>query len=264
MARSSNRPLPAPFMSLCSSSLSPIVLTCEHATNRLPFPARLDHEQRAILDAHWGWDIGAWQLTRELARGLGASAVGGRWSRLILDLNRPVDDPALIRRHAESVELSWNRRLSRAEIDRRIATIHVPYHAEVDRLIARRLVRGIRPLLLAIHSFTPSLGGRPRAFNVGVLYEHHERVARRFGCAIRRRGPSVRYNQPYSGKQGMMYSMDRHGTHHRLPCLELEVNQALSRRPSARLTRVLLEALRETADWVAGRRVRRVSQAELE
>ena len=37
----------------------------------------------------------------------------------------------------------------------------------------------------------------------------------------------MRYNEPYSGKKGLMYSADRHGTHHDLPCLELEVNQGL-------------------------------------
>jgi hypothetical protein len=31
----------------------------------------------------------------------------------------------------------------------------------------------------------------------------------------------------------MMYAVDRHGSHHRLPCLELEVNQALFAKPGA-------------------------------
>jgi hypothetical protein len=26
---------------------------------------------------------------------------------------------------------------------------------------------------------------------------------------------------------GMMYAVDRHGSHHRLPCVELEINQRL-------------------------------------
>jgi predicted N-formylglutamate amidohydrolase len=260
---SSNHPPATSFLSISPASLSPIVLTCEHATHRLPFAAKLDREQRAILDAHWGWDLGAWRITRELARGIGAGAVGGRWSRLWLDLNRRVEDPTLIRRQAEGIELSWNRRLGRTEIDRRIATIHAPYHAEVDRQIARRLVRGIRPLLLAVHTFTPTLDGRPRPFDIGVLFEHHEREARHLGRAMHRRGLRVRYNQPYSGMQGMMYSIDRHGTHHRLPCLELEVNQALSRRVTSQLIGVLLAALRETVD-PAGRLARRAPHTQID
>ena len=97
----------------------------------------------------------------------------------------------------------------------------------MDRLILRRLVRGIRPLIFAVHSFTPDYGGRPRRFDSGVLYERHRGLAHRLGRNLRRAGLSVRYNQPYSGMAGMMYAVDRHGSHHRLPCLELEIRQDL-------------------------------------
>ena len=44
---------------------------------------------------------------------------------------------------------------------------------------------------------------------------------------MRESGLLVRYNQPYSGMAGMMYAVDRHGGHYRLPCLEIEVNQEM-------------------------------------
>jgi len=50
---------------------------------------------------------------------------------------------------------------------------------------------------------------------------------------LREAGLRVRYNQPYSGMAGMMYSVDRHGSHHRLPCLEIEVNQKMFERGDA-------------------------------
>ncbi len=162
-----------------------------------------------------------------------AGAIGGRWSRLLIDLNRRVDDSTLVRLTAGSVPLPWNEGIDVDEIERRILAYHMPYHLEVDRLILRRLVRGVDPVLLAIHTFTPELNGRLRRFDVGILYEHHRAPAHRLGRALGREGLSVRYNQPYSGMQGMMYSVDRHGAHHRLPCLELEVNQKLFERPGA-------------------------------
>lgn len=240
---------PSPFLSVRRNSLAPIVLTCEHATNRLPFPVRLSHEERATLDAHWGWDIGAWALTRELARSLMTSAVGGRWSRLVIDINRRVDEDTLIRRSAGGIELSWNRSVSPAEVERRMLAYHAPYHTEVDRLILRRAVRGIRPLLFAVHTFTPSYEGRPRTFDAGVLYDRHGGVARRLTASLRRSGLRVRYNQPYSGKEGLMYSAERHGSHHDLPCLELEINQELFEEPAAaqRLGRIVAHGLREIA-----------------
>jgi predicted N-formylglutamate amidohydrolase len=48
-------------------------------------------------------------LTHEISRRLGAAAVAGRWSRLLVDLNRPVSDPTLVRREAGGVEIPWNR-----------------------------------------------------------------------------------------------------------------------------------------------------------
>jgi len=216
-----------PFLEVFAGSIAPVVLTCEHATNRLPSSRGLGALEREILASHWGWDIGAWDLTRDLARRLRTSAIGGGLSRLLIDLNRRVDDPSLIRRTAGAVELPWNRDVDAKETERRVLAYHSSYHAEVDRLILRRLVRGIRPLVIAVHSFTPEYGGRVRRFDSGVLYEQHRGLAHRLGRSLRRSGLSVRYNQPYSGMAGMMYAVDRHGSHHRLPCLELEIRQDL-------------------------------------
>ena len=228
-------------------SVSPVLISCEHAFNRLPFSRGVGREQRRVLASHWGWDIGAWQLSLDLARHLGAGAIGGRWSRLLVDLNRRADDPTLLRGRAGNVELPWNLELDADEIERRVLTYHSPYHQEVDRLILRRLVRGVRPLLFAVHSFTPVYDGRPSPFEIGILYEHHRRAAHRLGRSLRESGLSVRYNQPYSGMAGMMYAVDRHGSHHRLPCLELEVNHDNVRTPAAtrRLGAVVARALRE-------------------
>jgi predicted N-formylglutamate amidohydrolase len=78
-----------------------------------------------------------------------------------------------------------------------------------------------------------------------VLFERHERAARALGRPLRAAGLSVRYNEPYSGLAGMMYAVDRHGSHHRLACLELEVNQRLFEDPAfaARLAAVVARAI---------------------
>jgi predicted N-formylglutamate amidohydrolase len=217
-----------PFRLLNSRSLSPIVLTCEHASRALPRGMRPSGAaERAVLGSHWGWDIGAWNLTRGIARRLGAGAVGGRWSRLVVDLNRPLGDPTLVRPAAEGVTLSWNARLGPAEIERRMLSWHVPYHAAVDRMVIRRLARGVRPLLFAVHTFTPIYEGRVRDFDAGVLFDRSRPAAIALARGLRRAGLRVRYNRPYSGLAGMMYSIHRHASHHGLPCLELEINQGL-------------------------------------
>jgi predicted N-formylglutamate amidohydrolase len=228
------RPARAPFRLLGAASLSGIVLTCEHASRALPPGVRpAGRAERAILASHWGWDIGAWELTRAVARRLGAAAVGGRFSRLFIDLNRPVGDETLVRREAGGVALSWNARLTAAAVERRLLDVHVPYHAAIDQLAIRRRTRGIRPLLFAMHTFTPVYEGRRRDFDVGVLFDRSRAGAILLADGLRRTGLRVRYNEPYSGLAGMMYSIHRHGTHHDLPCLELEVSQRFFATPGA-------------------------------
>lgn len=217
---------PRPFRIASARSLSAVLITCEHASNRLPFPVA-EAEASAILRSHWAWDIGAWSTARELSRRLGAAAIGARWSRLLVDLNRPVKDPTLIRRVVGEVRLPWNRDLTPSRVEQRILAYHAPYHEAVDRLILRHLVRGVEPILVAVHTFTPELDGERRDFDAGVLFTEHDRIARRVGRALHDQGLRVRYNEPYSGLAGMMYSVDRHGRHHVLRCLELEFNQSL-------------------------------------
>lgn len=229
-----------------SRHATPLVLTCEHASNRLAPGCRpRTGAERAILDTHWAWDIGAWDVARRLARRLGAAAVGGGMSRLVVDLNRPVVDPSLVRREAGWVKISWNRRLPPEEIERRMRAFHLPYHDAIDRAILRLVVRGARPLLLSVHSFTPVYEGRRREFDMGVLFDRSRGHAERLIRGLRREGFEVRENEPYSGIAGMMYSIHRHGTHHDLPCLELEMNQALfrDRGAAARLAPRIARAL---------------------
>ncbi|HET8946000.1 MAG TPA: N-formylglutamate amidohydrolase [Candidatus Polarisedimenticolia bacterium] len=230
----------------CARPSTPLVLTCEHASNRLPRGCRPRTEaERALLHTHWAWDIGAWEVARRLARRLGAAAVGGGVSRLVVDLNRPVVDPSLVRREAGWVKISWNARLLPLEIERRMHAFHLPYHDAIDRAILRLIVRGARPLLLSVHSFTPVYEGRRREFDMGVLFDRSRGHAERLLRGLRREGFEVRENEPYSGIAGMMYSIHRHGTHHDLPCLELEMNQALFRQrgAAARLAPKIARAL---------------------
>ena len=62
---------------------------------------------------------------------------------------------------------------------------------------------------------------------LGSIEVTRDGQAIRLAEGLKKSGLRVRYNEPYSGLAGMMYAIHRHGTHHGLPCLELEVNQDL-------------------------------------
>ncbi|HEY8514122.1 MAG TPA: N-formylglutamate amidohydrolase [Candidatus Binatia bacterium] len=223
------------------------VLTCEHASYAVPREYRGLGVPRAAIRDHIGWDIGAHAVQREVARRLGVPYVASRWSRLLIDCNRDPRDPSLIVRQSDGVVVPGNARVDAAERRRRIALYHEPYHAAVDRMVARAKRRhpDAAVQILALHSFTPVLNGNPRPFDIGVLFDAYPVLARRLGRALAKLGYRVRYNEPYSGLDGLIYSARRHGEAHDVAYVELEINNALLRTRAgvARLGRDVARAL---------------------
>lgn len=207
------------------------VLTCEHGGYALPREYGTLGLDRSDLRDHIGWDIGAAGVMRAAARRLGAPGVASRYSRLLIDLNREPDQDSLIPAWSDGRAIPGNARVSQVERRRRMALYHEPYHDRVDRMIARarRNADGGRVRLLSVHSFTPAMEGRARRFDLGVLFDDHEPLARRLGRALKDRGFTIRYNQPYSGIDGLIYAARRHGRAHGIPYVELELNNALIR-----------------------------------
>jgi len=216
---------PLPYRLLRSRRLSRLLMTCEHASRSLLPGMATDPACRSALDSHWGWDIGIWEVVREVSRVLDATVVAGRYSRLVVDLNRDPTDQTLIRTECEGAALPFNAHVTPREVGRRVARIHAPYHSEIDKQLARRVASGIGPFLMSFHSFTPFLNPRRRRFDAGVLYSDHSRLAGRLGRELMAHGFSVRFNRPYSGREGLIYAVGRHGSNHQVPYLELEFNQ---------------------------------------
>jgi predicted N-formylglutamate amidohydrolase len=234
-------------------------VTCEHASAAVPREYRSLGLKRVQLRDHIGWDIGARDVQREVARRLGAAQVASAWSRLLVDCNRAPNDPSLILARSDGVDVPGNLRITRAERASRLARFHAPYHQAVDRAVKQALARSRRRgaagsadqrpppavRILALHSFTPVLGGVKRNLEIGVLFDSHPELARTLGRALRARGYRVRYNEPYSAMAGLIYSARRHGSTHGVEYVELEINNALIRtaRDAKRLGRDIAAAL---------------------
>jgi len=204
----------------------PFLFTCEHATNLLPEwqPSEPD---RPFLGDHWGWDVGAADLARALARATGSAVVLSRFSRLVCDPNRHPEEPSFVVTEVEGHALSFNRGVDDAERARRRAAYFDPYHDAVDRALGRRRASGRPVHLCSIHSFTPVFSGAARAMEVAVLYDDHEPHAECLGDALAAEGFAVAHNEPYSGYAGLIYAARRHGRAHGVPYLEIEVRQDL-------------------------------------
>ena len=225
--------MPAPYTTHGDPAAGgPFVFSCEHATNELP-EWESEPEDRPLLADHWGWDIGAADLTRALAELTGSCAVLSRFSRLVCDPNRDPAEPSFVVEAAEGRRLAWNRRLDDAERRRRVARYFDPYHAAIDRTIRARRALGTEVRLCAVHSFTPVYLGDARPMEVGVLFDEYHEHAWRLEGALAAEGFAAALNAPYSGLDGLIYSARRHGRAHGLVYLELEVRQDLIATPPA-------------------------------
>lgn len=203
---------------------SPFLITCEHASERLPDPWQWAIEDRWLVGTHWAHDIGAEDLSRDLAEALGATAVLSRFTRLLADPNREETARDLFLAEAEGKPVTLNHALDREERERRLARLWRPFHAAVDREVAR----STSPVILAIHTFTPVWNGVARAVELGVLFDEEEELAERARFMLAKTGLVVRMNEPYSGRAGLIYSARRHALAHGRRALELEVRQDLA------------------------------------
>jgi predicted N-formylglutamate amidohydrolase len=198
-----------------------LLLLCDHASNALP-PGGLGLDP-GLLFTHIAYDIGAATVTRTLAAAWGAPAILGVWSRLLIDLNRGADDPTLVMKLSDGSAIPGNRDADEAEVARRIAAYHAPYHAaigcELDRM-------GNRAVILSLHSFTPSWKSVPRKWDVGVLYDEDARLAAPLMHRLAEAGFIVGDNEPYTGAlEGD--TLNCHGTKRGLPHVLLEMRQDL-------------------------------------
>ena len=201
------------------------MLTCEHASCAIPPEYDdLGLDEREIRD-HIGWDIGAQAVTAWLAHELDATAVLSGVSRLVIDCNRDLSDHDLIVAESHGVRVPGNAAVDADERRRRIGDFYRPYHEAIDAVLAER--RSV--FLFSVHTFTPELNGRERRFDAGVLFDECAADAERFGGSLINAGLRVRYNEPYSGLDGLIYSARTHGRRHGLRYLELEVNNRLVR-----------------------------------
>ena len=178
-----------------------LVLLCDHAANAFPpgyGTLGLGPDQ---LARHIAYDIGAAAITRRLAATLGAPAVLTKFSRLLIDPNRGVDDPTLIMRLSDGAVIPGNRHLDDAERDQRIVRYWRPYHAAAARVIDACAAAGTPPVLLSLHSFTESWKGAPRPWHVGILWARDGRLALPLLAGFHAEPELiVGDNQPYSGQ----------------------------------------------------------------
>lgn len=205
-----------------------VVLACDHASNRVPAALESLGLPAEHLEQHIAWDIGAGAVTRLLSEHLHANAVLGNYSRLVVDLNRDLEDPTAFPAISDGILIPANLRLGREQRAQRARALFKPYHEALRRVTQGRTSAARAPVFVAIHSFTPKLYGVRRPWHVGILWNKDPRLALPLIAALRgRRELVVGDNEPYSGRHPADFTVDHHAEPAGLAHVGIEIRQDL-------------------------------------
>lgn len=198
-----------------------------------------DHAGRAIPEAlgdlglnegdlsrHIAWDIGVRALGESLATRLDAVFIAQTWSRLVIDCNRDPERADAIPDLSDGSEVLGNRGLTPRQRAARIAEVHTPYQDAIATEIEARRLAGSSTVMIALHSFTPSMAGFDRPWDAGVLHDGGDLRFAHAMLSVMQATPGLTIgdNAPYQ-MDGIDYTVPRHAFAARLPYAELEIRQ---------------------------------------
>jgi predicted N-formylglutamate amidohydrolase len=207
---------------------SPFLLTCDHYGRLIP--RKLgdlgvpEHERKR----HIGWDIGIAGVAEALSKHLDAHLIAQRYSRLVIDCNRPPGVKSSIPVLSEATAIPGNDNLAPEAAEARRREIFDPYHHHISAVIDARLRDGLPTVLVALHSFTPVYAGVARPWHIGTLYHRDTKLPPLLLKWLRAEGDLVvGDNEPYAVSDETDYAIPVHGEARGLMNSGIEIRQDL-------------------------------------
>ena len=213
------------------SGRSAIFLICEHAGRAVPSALGdlgIDPEE---MDRHIAYDVGAEGLARGLSERLDAPLILQRYSRLVIDCNRPYESDGCVVRQSDGTVVPAKAEVAEIDRRRRFEEIHRPLHAAIAAALDDRQAGGGPLFLVTVHSFTPVMRatGARRDFELGLLYNRDARLAERLADLFARANPhvTVKLNEPYVVDDLSDYTIPVHGERRGIPHVLIETRNDL-------------------------------------
>jgi predicted N-formylglutamate amidohydrolase len=227
---------------------SPFLLTCDHYGRLIPKQLGDLGLTESELVRHIAWDIGIAGVAEALSRQLDAHLIAQRYSRLVIDCNRPPHAAGSIPLISEATTVPGNEGLAREAAEIRRAQIFDPYHRRIDDIIDDRRHAGLPTVLISLHSFTPVYAGIARPWHIGTLYHRDTKLPPLLLKALRAEADLVvGDNEPYAVSDDTDYTIPVHGEMRGLLNTGIEIRQDLISDPfgekswADRLARILAE-----------------------
>ena len=197
------------------------------------------------LTRHIAWDIGIAGVAEALSKHLDAHLIVQRYSRLVIDCNRPPGAASSIPRISEATTIPGNEGISREAAATRRAQIFDPYHRRIDE--------------------SSTSAAAQAADGAGVAAQLHARLCRHRAALAHRHALSPRHhlpplllkllraegdlvvgdNEPYAVSDDTDYTIPMHGEARGLINTGIEIRQDLiadeagERQWAERLARIL-------------------------
>ncbi len=202
---------PPPYDVLNEDGDASILITCDHADNRIPESLMGLSISDDLLEQHIAYDIGAKQVAIMLSEKFSAPLLMANYSRLVVDLNRHPGDPGLIPEVSDGHEIRGNQGLTFEQRQQRMDEIFTPYHNRHKALVDELVKRHTAPIVFSVHSFTPVMQDFQRPWHYGVLWDQCHELAEKLVVSLRENESlCVGENQPYNATEPRGYSMNVH------------------------------------------------------
>jgi len=218
----------APVFELNTEGPSPFLFTCDHYGRVIPRMLGNLGLPDGELIRHIAWDIGIAGVAERVAAALNAHLIAQRYSRLVIDCNRPPKAVSSIPLISEATTIPGNDGLTQDAKARRRELIFDPYHRRIDDAIDARLAVGQPTVLVSLHSFTPVYAGIKRPWHIGTLYQHDRHLPPQLLRHLRAEGDLiVGDNEPYAVSDTTDYTIPVHGEKRGLMNTGIEIRQDL-------------------------------------
>ncbi|MBR1198695.1 N-formylglutamate amidohydrolase [Bradyrhizobium sp. AUGA SZCCT0240] len=207
---------------------SPFLLTCDHYGRLIPRVLGDLGLPESELVRHIAWDIGIAGVAEMLSKHLGAHLIAQRYSRLVIDCNRPPDVASSIPLISETTTIPANEGIAREAAELRRTQIFEPYHRRIGAIIDARRERKMPTILVSLHSFTPVYAGIARPWHIGTLYQR-DKLLPPLLLQLLRAEPDlvVGDNEPYAVSDQTDYTIPVHAEARGLMNTGIEIRQDL-------------------------------------
>lgn len=217
-----------PVLEENAASTSPFFFTCDHYGRLIPEALGDLGVAASEWERHIAWDIGIAEVATWLAKDMDVHLIAQRYSRLVIDCNRPFESPGSIPLISEATEIPGNGGLTHEQAAARQRAIFTPYHTRITQALDARKARGLPTILVSLHSFTPVYAGIARPWHIGTLYNRDGRLPHLLRDMLRAAGDLVvGDNEPYAVSDATDYTIPVHAEKRGLMHTGIEIRQDL-------------------------------------